>query len=1021
MRKFLLAAAFFGLLIGPLSLSSTTTQADSGALFGSTAESASAVIAAGRGFHCWVHSGAAKCIGLNDVGQLGDGTTTNRTASVTVTGLSSGVVSLAAGDAHACALLTSGAVKCWGSNSRGQLGDGTTTNSSTPVQATGLTSGVVRVDAGLETSCAVTSAGRALCWGNNQTYGAGSVTTDANSDGEFDPVLTPTEVSGLSSGVVAISVSGERTSVTASVTHGCAVLQYGSLVCWGSNSSGQVGVAGAGPFSTPQQVATGTQMAAVSNGALHTCALSTAGGVFCWGSNTYSQTGNGNTSTLSFGTIVSVAGATSSITQISMGRYTSCALDTSGGLLCWGDNIYGGIVQTPTRSTITTVTTPYSLTSGIRAIALSEYSTCALFASTDLRCWGANALGQTGDGYQIRTIAPTNVHSGVANSSALTGIQDVGASRWSNCAVTSAGAVRCWGYNSTGELGDGTLIASPQPVPHQVFTSGVQSVEGHYFTFCATLTTGEAKCWGGNFFGMSATGDTTASSTPRSMLTAPSTPVTGVTDIELADFHSCVVSNGAAMCAGRNTFGALGDGTITNSNYLVQVSGLSSGVSKVATGFNSFSCAVLTDGTGRCWGSDSNGQLGNGAGGSSTTPTVVSGLSGAIDIAGGDDFMCALKSDGTVACWGRNFYGQLGDGTTTTSQTPVTVSGVTGAVKLAAGPRSACAIVANGEMKCWGWNFHGTFANGTTTDTTTAVSAIGVSGMTDLTMGFISSCGVFANGAVKCWGSEQSGQLGNNRMENRGYAAHNVLATGINPATQLPNLQVLAPTTTTSSTTTSTTVAPSTTTPSPSTTTPPTTPVSPTGVTRVDTRLYTSPPAEVGGTVQLDLVSAASMKVLFLRSSTPKTCIAAGRSVVTTAPGDCVVLIRSLKSREVLRRWKTTVVATDNGIGSTIRIAPNVMFSKTSPIAYRNSLAAVIKQVEGARSALVVGHTAILTGNTQENRILSSKRARNVSTALKDVANVNHIGIGGDVPLSTRLAESEQAQNRRVVVYYVPR
>lgn len=1012
MRKFLLVGAFLGLIVGPISITSSSTSADSGALFGSTAESGSAVVAAGRGFHCWVHGGAAKCIGLNDVGQLGDGTTTNRTASVTVTGLSSGVIAIAAGDAHVCALLNSGSVKCWGSNTRGQLGDGSTTNSSTPVQVTGLTSGVVRVDAGLETTCAITSVGRALCWGNNQTYGAGLVTTDTNSDGELDPVLTPSQVTGLSSGVLAVSVSGERTSSTASSTHACAVLQYGDVVCWGSNSHGQLGTTVVGNTATPQSVNTNMQMSAVSLGALHSCALSTAGGVFCWGANSYSQTGNGNTTALSFGTIVSVTGASSSITQISMGRYTSCALDISGGLLCWGDNIYGGIVQTPTRSTITAVTSPYSLSSGIRAIALGEYSTCALFVSTDLRCWGANAFGQTGDGYQIRSISPVNVHTGVANSNSLTGIQAIGASRWSNCAVTVAGGVRCWGYNYTGELGDGTVVSSPQPVLHQVFTSGVQSVDGKYFTFCATLTTGEAKCWGGNFFGMAATGDTTASSTPRSMLTAPSTPVTGVSDIEMSDFHSCVVASGAAMCSGRNTFGALGDGTITNSSYLVQVSGLTSGVSKVATGYNSFSCAVLTDGTGRCWGNDSNGQLGNGAGTTSSTPTVVSGLSGAIDIVGGDDFMCALKSDGTVACWGRNFYGQLGDGTTTTSQTPVTVTGVTGAVKIAAGPRSACAIVANGEMKCWGWNFHGIFANGTTTDSTTAVSAVGVSGMTALAMGTISSCGIFANGATKCWGSEQSGQLGNNRMENRGYAAHNILATGINPASQLAPLQVSAPTTTTTPTTT---LAPSVT-----TTVPAGTPVVPSSTTRLDNRVYSTPPASIGGSVMVNVVSAASMRSLYLRSSTPKTCLAAGRTVVTTSPGDCVVLIRSLKSRNVLKRWKTTVVAADNGIGSTVRVASGVMFSKTSPFAYRRSLAVALNEVAGSRAALVVGHTAILTGNTQENYILSVKRARNVSMSLKNVASIQHVGVGGDVPLSTRLTESEQAQNRRVAIYYVP-
>ena len=1011
MRKFLLVGAFLGLIIGPISITSSSTSADSGALFGSTAESGAAVVAAGRGFHCWVQGGAAKCIGSNDVGQLGDGTTTNRTASVTVTGLSSGVIAVAAGDAHVCALLNSGSVKCWGSNTRGQLGDGSTTNSSTPVQVTGLTSGVVRVDAGLETTCAITSVGRALCWGNNQTYGAGSVTTDTNSDSEFDPVLTPTQVTGLSSGVVAISVSGERTSSTVSVTHGCAVLQYGDLVCWGSNSNGQVGVAGAGPFSAPQQVVTGVQMAAVANGALHTCALTTNGAVMCWGGNANGQLANGTSTAVASGTLVSVAGASTGIVQVSSGRYTTCAISSAGGLLCWGDNIHGGIATTPFRSTITSPTTPYSLTSGIVSVSLSEYSTCALFANGDLKCWGANGSGQTGDGYQARTITPTAVHSAVGNSAPLTGVQTLGASFWTSCGVTAAGGVACWGYNFNGELGDGQQTAVPQPVPHATLTSGVQRVEGRNKTWCALLTNTEVKCWGQNTNGQFGAGDAVGSLTTRSMLTAaPSTVVTGVTDISLAQFHTCVVANGAAMCTGRNLSGALGDGSTTASNVLVQVSGLTSNVTKIAAGEYSTACAVMSDGTARCWGSGQFGQLGRGSITGSTTPVTVTGVSGATDIVAGDGFACVLKSDGTVACWGGNFYGELGDGTKTQRTTAVPVTGVTGATKIFAGPRSVCVIVTNGELKCWGWNFHGVFADGTTTDSSTAVSAVGVTGLTDLAMAGISSCGLFASGAVKCWGSEQSGQLGNNRMENKPYQSHNVVATGLTFATQLPTLQVLSPTTTTT-----TTLAPSVT-----TTVPAGTPVVPSSTTRLDNRVYTTPPTSIGASVMVNVVSAASMRSLYLRSATPKTCLAAGRTVVTTSPGACVVLMRSLKSREVLKRWKTTVVAADNGIGSTVRVAAGVMFSKTSPFAYRRSLSVALKEVEGSRAALVVGHTAILTGNTQENYILSVKRARNVSLSLKNVASVQHVGVGGDVPLSTRLTESEQAQNRRVAIYYVP-
>jgi len=124
-----------------------------------------------------------------------------------------------------------------------------------------------------------------------------------------------------------------------------------------------------------------------------------------------------------------------------------------------------------------------------------------------------------------------------------------------------------------------------------------------------------------------------------------------------------------------------------------------------------------------------------------------------------------------------------------------------------------------------------------------------------------------------------------------------------------------------------------------------------------------------------------------------------------------------------LKRWKTTIISTDKGVGSIVRIAPAVQFGKSSQFPKEMSLNKTMKSVSGARIALVVGHAAILTGNTLENRILSVKRAKNVATALKQHASVeivDSLGVGGDVPVSRNLDESRQEQNRRVVVYYVP-
>ena len=1019
MRKFLVFLSALVMLGGTLTLATSSTSADSGGAMGSPAEPAAAVIAAGRGFHCWVASGAVRCIGGNSSGQLGDGTTTSSQTSVNVTGLSSGVVAVAAGDAHACALLLSGAVRCWGANSRGQLGNGSTVDSTTPVNVTGLSSGVARIDAGAETTCAVMSTGRLLCWGNNQTFGAGSVTTDSNADGEFDPVLVPTEVTGMGTGVLTVSVSGERTSATASITHGCAVMQYGDLMCWGSNSDGQLGTAAVGSVSTPALVAVSERVTAVSAAAKHTCALSESGAVSCWGANGNGQLATGNTNAVALGTIVSVAAASTGIVQVSTGRYTTCALSSVGGVLCWGDNIHGTLEVTPTRTSVTTPIVPHSLSSGVSALALSEFSVCALFTNGNLRCWGANGNGQTGDGYRVRTISPMSVHSGPGNSAPLTGMQEIGSSQWSTCGVTATGALRCWGYNFYGELGVAQQANRPQPVDHASLTSGVVAVDGRSYGMCALLTNTQVHCWGQNASGQLGLGDSTATHTARPMLTAaPSTAVTGVTDFSVAQFHTCVVAGGAAMCAGRNTVGSLGDGTSTASNVLVQVSGLGSGVARISAGVNNFSCAVLNDGTGRCWGNDGNGQLGNGQFAStSSTPTVVSGLSNAVDVVTGDDFACALISDGTVSCWGSNFFGQLGNGTNTSSQTPVQVSGLSGATRLFASNRNVCALVANGGVSCWGWNAHGVFANGTTNNSNVPVTLTGVTGATAFSMGSTHSCGVFASGAVMCWGSEQVGQLGNDRMENRPYMAHLNLATGITPASGLTTRLLLAPTTTTSTTVpapTTTTVPASTPTTVPAT-------VSSTG--RFDSRVYSTPPARIGQLSMVRIMSMASLRTLTIRSTTPGTCIAAGTVVVTVGVGDCEVLIRSLANREVLRRWRTSVVASTGAVGSQVRVAPIVQFARSSRIPRARDLNDALDAASGARSVMVVGHSALLTGNTPENRVLSAKRADRVAALLRKDARAGEVvsvAIGADAPVTRALTESMQSRNRRVTVYFVP-
>jgi alpha-tubulin suppressor-like RCC1 family protein len=437
-------------------------------------------IAAGGSHTCALTSGGGvKCWGDNGFGQLGDGTSADKNSPVDVVGLGSGVQVIAAGGNHTCAL-TSGGVKCWGDNGFGQLGDGTSADkNSSPVDVAGLGSGVQAIAAGGSHTCALTSGG-VKCWGDN---GVGQL-----GDGTSADKSTPVDVLGLGSGVQAMAVGGNHT---------CALTSGGGVKCWGDNDYGQLGDGTSADKRTPVDVAgLGSGVQAIAAGGNHTCAL-TSGGVKCWGWNESGQLGDGTSgSGADKNTPVDVAGLGSGVQAIAAGGNHTCAL-TSGGVKCWGDN-YRGQLGDGTLAGKNTPVDVLGLGSGVQAIAAGDnflYShTCALTSGGGVKCWGANDYGQLGDGTTASKSTPVDV-AGLGS-----GVQAIAAGGEHTCALTSGG-VKCWGYNYRGQLGDGTTASKSTPVGVSGLSSGVQASAAGRLHTCALTSGGSAKCWGYNSSG----------------------------------------------------------------------------------------------------------------------------------------------------------------------------------------------------------------------------------------------------------------------------------------------------------------------------------------------------------------------------------------------------------------------------------------------------------------------------------------------------------------------------------------
>jgi alpha-tubulin suppressor-like RCC1 family protein len=364
-------------------------------------------------------------------------------AAIASTSAAGAADTIATGQAHSCALAGAGRVKCWGVNDKGQLGDGTTERRLTSVWVENLNDATA-IAAGNRHTCALTETGRVKCWGWNEYGQLGDGTRKEDR-------LTPVWVENLEG---AIAIAAGR-------LHTCALIDTGRAKCWGRNYNGQIGNGKGGGQrnvnrKTPARVKKLNRATAIAAGGHHSCATKDNGRAKCWGNNYPGQLGDGTTKErLTPVRVQKLNGATA----IAAGNRYTCAVKESGRAKCWGSNYHGELGDGTKENRLTPVRVK-KLRNAI-AIAAGYYHTCAVKETGRAKCWGSNDSGQLGDGTTKDRRKPVRVKK--LNGATTVAAGGVIHAEYS-CALTDTDRVKCWGSNSSGQLGDGTTKRRLTPV-----------------------------------------------------------------------------------------------------------------------------------------------------------------------------------------------------------------------------------------------------------------------------------------------------------------------------------------------------------------------------------------------------------------------------------------------------------------------------------------------------------------------------------------------------------------------------
>jgi alpha-tubulin suppressor-like RCC1 family protein len=561
-------------------------------------------------------------------------------------------------------------------------------------------------------------------------------------------------------------------SIAVGSAHTCARTST-KVLCWGKNNDGQLGLGDIAARNYPEAITGLPTVSSVIAGERHSCALLSTGAVKCWGARTNGYLGEGSVGGAPLTSPVN-SFLTSGIVALGIGSVHSCAVDSAGGVQCWGKDGYGQLGANAQMTTGTPVPA-VGFAAGVAQIAGGKESTCARRTDGSVSCWGRNLLRQLGHPHGAMVFA-----SGASPIQGLNSAQ-IALGSFHGCSREVSGEVKCWGYNYNNQIGDDRTESRLYPVAALSELQPVTQIALGNGSACGfDGSTGKVRCWGQNYYGQLGTGDNQSSATPREL----ATPILGATAVASGVSHSCAVAAGGTYCWGSNQFGELGSSPVNvPANAPVAVNTGALVMTMIGVGANHTCAANASDIL--CWGSNGLNQLGSWAPGSqSTTPVAVSltptGVTNLSAISVGGSHTCILERDTPhrVNCWGFNDYGQAGHGVygpgggasidfVYVDSSPA--STLTGVDEVSAGGAHTCAR-SSGKVWCWGEGTKGQLGSGAVVNqnyalmiTTASLGGIPVS----VAAGMFHTCAVLDDGLVKCWGANYQGQLGDGTRINR--------------------------------------------------------------------------------------------------------------------------------------------------------------------------------------------------------------------------------------------------------------